>query len=440
MAKKTYGPKPAKPPKQSRGLLSGLWNLIKSAIMLPIALFSAIARRLTRTEDLNKSDADERARNNINKALSHANITNDAVKALIKLKSQDKTYRKEKTDIKKFNMYPPDDLAGFENQDIQYVVEVMLNNKQQYVLGLQYNGTGGYKIVPQNGTPDDIADNLKQQVAQLLKDVSMRPIPENENQPADHDPAPIDTPDEPTPEEPPSSNEEVGKDEQNADMEELKTPTHEPRPDNPLFISYDVEKANGEKKSLLFEYCPVANDMGEHVGGYCQCFVGKPDPQSQVCKPDPQSQPEIWTLLSLDGNTLAGTSTVFGEDGYKFNAGETLKHITTGKYPLEGVILVPSGNCRALVINASDVPAPTVSILQEDEEGKFHLNALKNVKIEDLSKPTVIDALGLSEVSETEKNTPPTAEEARETENNTQHTEEESPEMDDPIGDDGPDL
>jgi hypothetical protein len=55
-----------------------------------------------------------------------------------------------------------------------------------------------------------------------------------------------------------------------------------------------------------------------------------------------------------------------------------------------------------------------------------------------LSNPTVINALGLSEPSETEKNTQHTAEEARETESNASHTEE-SPEVDTP-GDDEPDL
>jgi hypothetical protein len=430
MAKKTAKPTPVKPPKQSKGFLRGFFDVVKAIILSPVALIAALTRRLAGKEAVAeanaKYEAEKAEQETTRQNIDYANATTGAIQEIIARK--DKNYCKEGDNIKTFEMSVPRVVPG-DNQKYRFAMHVTC-----------YDGTEQDFFIDGNGAlrlGANATDKGAEQVQALLDEARPKVY---SGRTEEQSPEPVDTKDDTTPEEPPSANEEVGKDEQNADMEELKTPTHEPRPDNPLFISYDVEKANGEKKSLLFEYCPVANDMGEHVGGYCQCFVGKPDPQSQVCKPDPQSQPEIWTLLSLDGNTLAGTSTVFGEDGYKFNAGETLKHITTGKYPLEGVILVPSGNCRALVINASDVPAPTVSILQEDEEGKFHLNALKNVKIEDLSKPTVIDALGLSEVSETEKNTPPTAEEARETENNTQHTEEESPEMDDPIGDDGPDL
>lgn len=386
MAKKTYGPKPAKPPKQSRGLLSGLWNLIKSAIMLPIALFSAIARRLTRAEDLNKSDADERARNNINKALNHAGITNDAVTALIKQKSQDKAYRKEKTNIKKFEMYPPDDLAGFENQDIQYVVRVMLNNKQRYVLGLQYDGTGGYTIVKQNGTPDGIADNLKEQVAQLLKDVSMRTSPENENQPADHDPAPIDTQDEPTPEEPPSSNEEAGKDEQNADMEAPEPLTPEQKPEDVTCISYLVEedkeegeeaKEEGEENKkketkLSFVYYPIANDTGKHVGGYCDCCMTRPGEKVQIATEG---------ILAIDTKTLSGIGPMLADNGHQLDPGETLQYIATCQTPPQGLILVPSDNGRALLINMLQDSTVSVSKLQEYKPNEFEITPITEAPI-----------------------------------------------------------
>lgn len=403
MAKKTAKPTPVKPPKQSKGFLRGFFDVVKAIILSPVALIAALTRRLAGKEAVAeanaKYEAEEAERETTRQNIKYAEETTSTIQQIID--SKDKNYRNEGGNIKEFKMYVPGVVAGADNQKMRFAVHVTCYDGTEH--NLYIDGTDALRL----GVPATI--DVAKQVKALLEEVRPKSYSDRTDEPS---PEPVDTKDDPTPEEPPSLNEELG-------------------------ISYEVYQ-NGEKRELGFAYCPVANDIGEHVGGYCQCFVVQGDSNSQT---------EIWDLLPLDTHKLAGIGSVLGDDEHKFNAGETLKHITTGEYPLAGVILVPSTNGRALLINASGDAQYPVSILQEDEKNVFQIEPLFKspdapLQIgEILSSDTVRKALGIPEDRETEKNTPPTAEEAREEESPEVDTPENGYDtMDAPSGDDGPDL
>lgn len=426
MAKKTAKPTPVKPPKQSKGFLRGFFDVVKAIILSPVALIAAITRRFAGKEAVAeanaKYEAEEAERETTRQNIRYAKETTNTIQQIID--SKDENYRNEGYNIKEFEMYVPDVVPGADNQKLRFAVHVKCYNGTEH--NLYIDGTDTLL------TDDTVDIGVAKQVETLLQTVRPKSHSERTDE---QSPEPVGTQDDPSQEEPPSPNEEAGKDEQNVDTEGPEQPTHEPVPDNTTCISYGVRE-EGELKdtALSFVYSPIDNDTGKHVGGYCACCMAKPGGELQIATQE---------ILAIDTKTLSGIGSMLADNGHQLDAGETLQYIATCQSPPKGLILVPSANGRALLINILPDSTVSVSKLQEDQQNEFQIEPITEEPItrsQLLSNDDVRAALytieGFDVIDNTQQVEDATPEVTPEVD-----TPENGPEtMDVPSGDDEPEL